>query len=185
MGGEFKLDSVVNSDKENRREHGRKLCRRTNTKLTVGGQATCKYRLIVCWDMFGFYVNQKAGNGVHTNHPKGVSADLAFPVRLLPAEEKEFILHCVESSVGAAIPRNYLFLKLGKFLPTASILNMQNEKLLSNDFHKGDPRKLPANDVEGLLNFFKSQDSFVYQVLWDVAIESENIKRQYVKLYFT
>jgi len=84
----------------------------------------------------------------------------------------------VESSVGAAIPRNYLFSKLGKFLPTASILNMQNEKLLSNDFPKGDPRKLPANHVEGLLNFFKSKDSFVYQVLWDVAVESENISAE-------
>lgn len=172
--GQIRKDSFVNSDKKGRRPKGQQLIRRSSTKLAVGSQQLCGFRIMISWDKFGYFVNQRAGKGTHKGHPKGVSEDLALPGRLVTPEEREFVRDLAECCGGAAIGRNYMFKKHGKFLPTASINNLQNTHLLEKNVEDNDPRKLPANDVEGLLRYFDTQKDLSYQVLWDVPVEKED-----------
>lgn len=170
----FRQDSLVNSDKKERREKGRELPRRTYTRLATEGQETCKYRFLIAWDKYRFYLKQTTGNSFHNGHPQFAHEDIAIPARLIPEEEKQFLLHLAQSCAGMGIgSRNYLYTKIGKFLTKASIQHLQNETLVGVD--PDDPNKLPTNDVEGLLQFFKSTNNISYQVLWDISAQAGSV----------
>ena len=86
-------------------------------------------------------------------------------------------MHLYNAHAGAGVGRNYLYSKLGKFLPKASIRYIQDPEF--PQFDENDPRRLPANDVEGLLQFFKNAKNITYLVLWDVPTVTEQPENEH------
>ncbi|CAJ1947503.1 unnamed protein product [Cylindrotheca closterium] len=170
---EYRQDGIVNSDKLGRREDGRSGPRRCSTAKPLKGEATCKFSITIAWDEFGFYLKQNVGNPYHTGHPKFANQDLATPNGFLSTEDQEVIIHVHNACGGAAIGRNYILTKFGKFVPSVAIRSLQNEATLPQP-EEGDNRKLPANDIEGLLRYFETEEDISFQVLWDVPAGSTN-----------
>ena len=163
---DYRLDSMVNSDKAGRREQGKSKSRRTSTKLCLPGEVTCKFRIVVAWDEIGFYLVQQNGCPYHNGHPKFAHQHLAIPTRLIPKKEQEVMANLAQSCIGAVACRNYAVSRMGKFLPKASVQFLQNTP--TPNFGEDGTRQLPSNDVESLLNFFAAEKDVSYQVLWDV-----------------
>lgn len=168
----FRQDQVVNSDKGGRR-HGdgtrgsaKSMSRRGSSKKAKEGEDTCKFRIVIKWDKYGFYLHQAAGCPYHNGHPEYGHQDLALPTRLVPEVERQMMVDLHNINAGAGVGRNYLLQRLGQFLPMTSIRYIQDPSL--PQLEPGDPRRLPANDVEGLLKFFEEAKDISYLVLWDV-----------------
>ncbi len=95
----------------------------TNIAFGVVGNCrgcTCKFRLIVKWDMLlGFYVElkHKAGHAIHSSHPKLLDITyLPLSTRLLTPHQIEDALHVVNSTSNNGSARNYLHGRFGKFV---------------------------------------------------------------------
>ena len=162
---------MVNSDKAGRRSQGKSKSRRTSTKRCLPGQETCKFRIVVAWDEIGFYLKQQNGCPYHNGHSKSGHEHLAIPTRLIPKEERDVMLNMADSCIGSGVCRNYIVSTLGRFLPKASVHFIQNPP--NPLFGEDGTQTLPANDVNGLLQFFDEAKDVSYQVLWDVPSTTE------------
>ena len=117
-------------DKGGRRAQGRSLSRRTRTTQALTCGQLCPFAFTVKWDFFGFYITlARLGSGCphHENHLKGDLSKLAMPMQLIPEKEKEILRSMSNACIGAAVGRNYVFSKLGKYITKAQIAYFTSE----------------------------------------------------------
>ena len=154
-------------DKGGRRHDGRSLSKRTRTMQALASHHICHFGFTVRWDLFGYYIAaSRAGSGCpnHANHPKGDLSTLPLPMCLVPAIEKEILQSMADACIGAAVGRNYIFSKLGKFITKAQIAFYTSEP--SRPLADG----LEKSDTDSLLEFFEATAEISYETLWDVPL---------------
>ncbi|CAJ1934013.1 unnamed protein product [Cylindrotheca closterium] len=71
-------DGILDSDSSGKRSLGKRNKRRTSTKQALKGENTCKFRIVITWDQFGFYLKQTAGVPYHNEHPQFVTPHISF-----------------------------------------------------------------------------------------------------------
>ena len=87
-------------------------------------------------------------------------------MQLIPDKEKEILRSMSEACIGAAVGRNYVFSKLGKYITKAQIAYFTSEP--SSPLADG----LKKSDTDSLLDFFEATEEISYQSLWDVPIDA-------------
>ena len=162
-------DDCINMDKGGRRTNGRSQSKRTRTTQALTSDGICPFTFTVKWDLLGFYITkEKIGYGCpnHEYHLKGDLSKLSLPMHLIPEKEKEILQSMSEACIGAAVGRNYVFSKLGKFITKAQISHFTSEP--SRPLASG----LEKSDTDGLLEFFEATADISYQTLWDVPLDN-------------
>jgi hypothetical protein len=162
-------DDCINMDKGGRRREGRSQSKRTRTTQALTKEELCPFSFTVKWDAVGFYIIlSKSGFGCpnHANHLKGDLSKLSLPMQLLPEKEREMLQHMSDACIGAAVGRNYVFSKLGKFITKAQIAYFTSEPSLP--LADG----VQKSDTDSLLEFFEATEDISYHTLWDVPLAS-------------
>lgn len=162
--GSHRKDSIVNSEKKGRRQNGRSLPRRSNTRASMDKDKICPFQFSISWNENGYYLLQSAGNKTHKHHPKVDPKSVAIPGHLIDKETRETILHmsqaCIETSAGA----NYVNAKLDRHVTRASIAYMQDSPSFDN---------MPKSDIASLLDMFRDSNEISYSVLWDAPFVND------------
>ena len=151
--GDYRVDSIVNSDKKGRRKSGRSLPRRTSTQRAKEKDKVCQFSFQVAWNGTGYYLKQTSGSSTHKHHPKIRPDLIPVPTSLIPKEERENLMAMADGCLGAAVGRNFLHSKLGKYISSAKIAYIQNSsKATFKD------KDVPCSDLDDLLNFLKNSN---------------------------
>jgi hypothetical protein len=117
-------------DKGGRRLDRRSQSKRTRTTQALTTDQICPFTFNVKWDLVCFYITlQKISFGCphHENHLKGDLSKLSLPMQLIPEKEKEILRSMADACIGAAVGRNYVFSKLGKYITKAQIAYFTSE----------------------------------------------------------
>jgi hypothetical protein len=165
--GPPRQDDCINMDKGGRRAEGRSQSKRTRTTQAITTDDICPFRFTVKWDYLGFYITVEKihfGCPNHKNHLQGDLSKLALPMQLIPEKEKEILRSMADACIGAAVGRNYLFSKLGKYITKANIAYFTSEPSipLADGVNK--------SDTDSLLEFFEATEEISYHTLWDVPL---------------
>ena len=114
---EFRNERLVNDRKANR-PNGKSKKRRVTGKYF---DKKCPFGFVVKWDHLGYYINltHKSGCPTHERHPK--TTQVSIPARLIKEEEKETLFHLALACCGPSIGRNYIYSKIGKYMPQIKI----------------------------------------------------------------
>ena len=165
--GAPRQDDCINMDKGGRRPGGRSDSKRTRTTQALTSDDRCPFAFTVKWDFQGFYITKHritCGYPNHDNHLQGDLSKLCLPMGLIPAKEKELLQSMTNACIGAAVGRNYIFSKLGKYITKAQITHFTSEP--SSPLVDG----LEKSDIDSLLEFFEATEDISYQTLWDVPL---------------
>jgi hypothetical protein len=92
--------------------------------------------------------------------------NLTLPRRLLPEDEEEHLKAMTQACIGAAVGRNYIFSKLGKYITKSQIVYLNTPKPPTGEMAGG----LQKSDTDELLDFFESTEDISYHTLWDVPL---------------
>jgi hypothetical protein len=160
-------DDCINMDKCGRRHNARAQSKRTRSCQALASDGICSFHFTVRWDFFGFYIStSRVGSGCpnHEYHLKGDLSKLSMPMRLIPHAEKELLQSVADACIGAAVGRNYVFSKLGKFITKAQIAHFASEP--SRPSADG----LEKSDTDSLLDFFEATEEISYHTLWDMPL---------------
>jgi hypothetical protein len=161
-------DDCINMDKGGRRTGGRSQSERTRTIQALTSDGICPFTFAVKWDLLGFCITkEKIGHGCpnHECHLKGDLSKLSLPMHLIPEKEKEILQSVSEACIGAAVGRNHVFSKLGKFITKAQMSHFASEP--SRPLASG----LEKSDTDSLLEFFEATADTSCQTLWDVPLD--------------
>eukprot|EP00957_Ditylum_brightwellii_P061117 4637761-Ditylum_brightwellii.AAC.1 len=80
-------------------------------------------------------------------------------------EERESLIALADACIGSGVGRNFLYIKLGKYISNAKVAYIQ--KLSPKEsLHLS----LKNSDIDELLYFVKSLNDISYQILWDVPM---------------
>jgi hypothetical protein len=165
--GAPRQDDCINMDKGGRRRDGRSHSKRTRTTQAFSTDGICPFTFTVKWDYLGFYITvEKINFGCpnHANHLKGDLSKLSLPMQLIPEKEKEILQSMADACIGAAVGRNYVFSKLGKFITKSQIAYFTSEP--SIPLADG----VKKSDTDSLLEFFEKTEEISYHTLWDVPL---------------
>jgi hypothetical protein len=144
------------------------MSKRTRTAQALTQGDRCPFAFAVKWDLFGFCITvltSVTGCPNHENHLKGDLSKFSRPMRLIPDKEEEILQSMAGACIGAALGRNYVFSRNGKFITKAQIAYFTSEP--SHPLADG----LEKSDTDSLLEFFEATEDISYQSLWDVPLE--------------
>lgn len=162
----YRGTTLVNNDKGNRRNDGKKMPRKIKTKDQT---QKCPFTFTVSWDSFGFHVvlSRYSGNPCHSFHPKPI-ADIPthIPVRFLTDQQKESTRSVMTSGSNKALGRNYLFTTTGKYLNNVKLAYL-DRKEKAKDGSKGSET---MDDIEKMLDNFENSQEISFTTLSDMPL---------------
>ena len=160
-----RLDSIINSDKCGRRNSGRKLCRRNESRLCDVNEKCCNFSLNILYDNHGYFLDERTGCAQHCSHTKIDPKLIPMPLKLLSEEERDNIRWHATACITSGSTCNYLTKRYGQFFERSKVAYANFSSAIVNE-------KIQQTDVDSLLDSFKQSNSISYQVLWDVPIDS-------------
>jgi hypothetical protein len=86
-------------------------------------------------------------------------------MRLIPDKEKEIVQSMADACIGAALGRNHVFSRNGKFITKAQTACFASKP--SPPLADG----LEKSDADSLLEFFEATEDISCQSLWDVPLD--------------
>ncbi len=113
--------SLHNDAQKSRGLAGRKMSRRTQTGLPVGGESKCEMGISVRVDPRGFYLVGGLGCSLHTGHRHVGVKYTRLPSRFITAEEKELITDVAQAHAGFGAVRNLHYHLSGICLTTEQV----------------------------------------------------------------
>ncbi len=158
----YRITTLIHDKKNSRGISGRSGPKRIKT---TSKECICKFGFSVKVDNYGFYIHLKrnAGHPIHNDHPKPLDpSTIPIPSRLLDDNEREDILHVVESTCQKPIGRNFMHGKFGKFINSLKI------DYLYKKFNKSDHA---ADDIANMLSDFETSKEISFTSLSNVPVE--------------
>ena len=114
--------TTLHNDAQNSRSlAGRKMSRRTQTGLPVGGESKCRMGISVRVDPRGFHLVGGLGCSLHTGHRHVGVEYTRLPTRFITAEEKELITDVAQAHAGYGAVRNLHYYRSGICLTTQQV----------------------------------------------------------------
>ena len=104
-------------DRKNQRKKGRKLCRRSHTKLPIKKCNRCNFFFRISFDPMGFYVVPGQGNKTHQRHNKICSETICNIDKI----NQKFMEDIGKGHARPSTIQNNIFNKVGKLVPRSKI----------------------------------------------------------------
>ena len=136
-----------------------------NENDTCTKKKFCRFRCMIKWDEFGFFVQleKRSGNEMHQYHPRISDASIRpYSTRLLTQEQVENTRHVVESASNKAAGRNFLYSRYGRYCNAIKIAH-----LASKDDRPNDKR---FDDIARMIEDFEDSQEIAFTSIADVPI---------------
>lgn len=85
----FRSTSLHRDDKNSRGKDGNILPRRTNTNRPISNDLTCKFRIVIKSNSFGWFIEKRGKSLIHTHHIRRIRKDVPDSVRHMTSEQRE------------------------------------------------------------------------------------------------